>query len=102
MIPKEIVSLILLLNIGRFSCLRFHSYYSDGMVLQRDVPVQVWGYDLGQGEEAEGSLSCVGEDNRKYFEILSVKNSLDGVWSVILPSLSADNICDIKVKILKW
>ena len=33
--------------------LKFHSYFSDGMVLQRDIPNNVWGYSINKAISAK-------------------------------------------------
>ena len=98
MLSVGFLPLILLLLSEGYHGLRFHSYYGDGMVLQREVPVQLWGFRGDQVEdEVEANLSCVGTDGTTYVEILSV-NILDGdIWSVILPPRVGGDICDIEV-----
>ena len=97
---SSLLTLIVLcfLNLHYSSCLRFHSYYGDGMVLQRDVPVQVWGYE-DLMNDVEASLQCVSKtDGRRSQESVTVASHADGVWSMELPSRDAENICTIEVR----
>ena len=67
------------------------------MVLQHDVPVQVWGYE-DLLHDVEGSLECVSRRNgHKSCESVVVTSQADGVWSMELPARSSDNICTIEV-----
>ena len=98
MLSVGLIPLLLLLLSEGYHGLRFHSYYGDGMVLQRDVPVQLWGYRGDQVEdEVEANLSCVGRDGARYDEILSVNILDDDIWSLILPPRVGGDICDIEV-----
>ena len=56
-LPRNRMLLFLLLPLAHG--LRFHPYFTPGMVLQRDAANIIWGYDaLG---EVRASLSCLGE-----------------------------------------
>jgi len=89
--------LLFVINLESTSCLRFHSFYGDGMVLQHDVPVQVWGYE-DLLNDVEGSLQCVSRRNgQRSYESVRVTSQADGVWSMELPARSSDNICTIEV-----
>ena len=70
------------------------------MVLQRAVPVQVWGYGHGDLlDDVVAGLSCVSADDGKSWNAaLSPRRLADGVWSMELPARSAENRCDIEVK----
>ena len=98
MSPLLIVLFIGLLNFDCYQCLRFHSYFGDGMVLQRDKPVQVWGYD-DLMNDVVASLECVSRnEGRKSHEEVVVESLAGGIWKMELPSRSAENQCDIEVK----
>ena len=76
--------------------LRFHPYFTPGMVLQRDAANIIWGYDaLG---EVRASLSCSGEkggtENQK--TIGSATISAAGLWQVELPARPAGLVCSFK------
>ena len=89
--------LLFVISLESTSCLRFHSFYGDGMVLQHDVPVQVWGYE-DLLNDVEGSLQCVSRRNgHRSYESVRVTSQADGVWSMELPARSSDNICTIEV-----
>eukprot|EP00091_Calanus_sinicus_P019326 TRINITY_DN4804_c0_g1_i1.p1 TRINITY_DN4804_c0_g1~~TRINITY_DN4804_c0_g1_i1.p1 ORF type:complete len:134 (-),score=46.89 TRINITY_DN4804_c0_g1_i1:179-556(-) len=91
----EVHIFLILLSVGCLTSLRFHSYYGDGMVLQRDVPVNVWGYD----ELLPGaSLECQMLDGQiSSHSSLETKAVRDGVWSVELPAMPAGSVCDVEV-----
>merc|ERR1712123_177173 len=97
MSPLLIVLFIGLLNFDCYQCLRFHSYFGDGMVLQRDKPVQAWGYD-DLMNDVVASLECVSRNKgRKSHEVVVVESLAGGIWTMELPSRSAENQCDIEV-----
>eukprot|EP00092_Neocalanus_flemingeri_P011464 GFUD01012354.1.p1 GENE.GFUD01012354.1~~GFUD01012354.1.p1 ORF type:complete len:515 (+),score=111.79 GFUD01012354.1:182-1726(+) len=96
----EVLTLILftgLISLDCLDCLRFHSYYGDGMVLQRDKPVQVWGYDDLLGD-VEAQYACNGLDDQKSSIVPLVPTLVaDGVWSMMLPARPAGMVCDVEV-----
>ena len=63
------------------STLRLPSYFADGMVLQRDREIPVWGWGKA-GEEIQVSL---GGHNR------STRVGSDGTWKVLFPRMKANN-----------
>ena len=76
--------------------LRFHPYFTPGMVLQRDAANIIWGYDaLG---EVRASLSCSGEKGGRGNQktISSATISAAGFWQVELPERPAGLVCIFK------
>ena len=71
------------------------------MVLQRDAPVQVWGYD-DLMNDVQAGLSCVGKDGRKSDEHVDVESLEGGLWSMMLPSRPSGNRCVIEVAIQQY
>merc|ERR1719295_1035907 len=49
-------------------CLRFHSYFADGMVLQHNVPNKIWGFDAL--DEVHASITCVAKNGIELSEKL--------------------------------
>ena len=47
----------LFLGVSQSWGLRLHSYFTPGMMMQRDVPTKVWGFDL-VGDLATTELAC--------------------------------------------
>jgi len=90
---------LVLFLLPRLEALSFHSYYGDGMVLQRDVPVQVWGYaDNSLINDLLANLECVIGDGLKTSKVtLAPRKVEDGVWSFELPSRSAEFRCNVEV-----
>ena len=76
--------------------LRFHPYFTPGMVLQRDAANIIWGYDAVG--EVRATLSCSGKkDGRKNEQSIgSIVISAEGLWQVELPQRSAGMICDFE------
>ncbi|MCG3147218.1 MAG: hypothetical protein PCFJNLEI_00656 [Verrucomicrobiae bacterium] len=62
--------------------------YGDGMVIQRDVPVPVWG-TAAPGEEVTVAFNG---------QTVSGKASADGAWKVILAKMSAGGPWDMEIK----
>ena len=69
--------------------LRFHSYFTPGMMMQRDVPTKVWGFDLVGSLDAE--LTCQVEGEIVTHKLQTVR-SMDGVWEAELPPQAAATI----------
>ena len=63
------------------------------MMMQRDVPTKVWGFDLVGSLDAE--LSCQVEGRVVTHRLPDVR-SMDGVWEAELPPQAAATICDFQ------
>ena len=78
--------------------LRFHPYFTPGMVLQRDAANIIWGYDAVG--EVRATLSCSGKkDNngrRNHESIGSASVSAEGFWQMELPRRSAGMVCNFE------
>lgn len=79
---------ILLFCQAVFCNVRLPRLVSDGMVLQRDVAVKIWGW-ADAGEKV-----TVNFDDKTYTAITGT----DGKWSVTLPALKAGGPHDMKIK----
>ena len=79
--------------------LRFHPYFTPGMVLQRDATNIIWGYDdVG---EVRATFSCSGKKDgnssrRSQQSILSAAISAEGLWQVELPWRNAGMVCSFE------
>merc|ERR1711936_494800 len=73
--------------------LRMHSYFTPGMMMQRDVPTKVWGYDLVGSLDAQ--LTCQVQGEVVTHRLLTVR-SMEGVWEPELPSQAAATICNFQ------
>ena len=73
--------------------LRLHSFFTPGMMMQRDVPTKIWGYDLVGSLEAH--LICQVGGNTVTHKLVTV-GSNDGVWETELPSQPAATVCDLQ------
>ena len=80
-IPKlfNFIILIILIPVCGFSQVRVAKLFSDGMVMQREQQVPVWGW-AQKGEKVNVSF-----DNKSY----SARPDNSGKWMVKLPSLPA-------------
>ena len=87
------LSLFLFLGLPQTWGLRTHSYFTPGMMMQRDVPTKVWGYDLVGSLDAQLTCQLQGET---IIHRLSTARSLKGVWETELPSQAAATICDFQ------
>ena len=75
--------------------LRFHPYFTPGMVLQRDATNIIWGYDAVG--EVRATLSCSGKKDGNQESIqLSAAISAEGLWQVELPWRSAGMVCSFE------
>ena len=63
------------------------------MMMQRDVPTKIWGYDLVGS--LEGQLICQVEEKTFTHKLVTV-GSNDGVWETELPSQPAATVCDFQ------
>jgi len=80
---KKIVFLLALLNLvalTAFCQVKLPSVISDGMILQRDSPLKIWGW------ASPGEKVTVQFDQKKY----TAKTGSNGKWQVILPAMPAD------------
>ena len=84
---------LLLTSVVMVQGLRLHSFFSPGMMMQRDVPTKVWGFDLVGSLDAE--LSCQVEGRVVTHRLPDVR-SMDGVWEAELPPQAAATICDFQ------
>ena len=73
--------------------LRLHSFFTPGMMMQRDVPTKIWGYDLVGS--LEGQLLCQVEGKTVTHKLVTVRSN-DGVWETELPSQPAATVCDLQ------
>lgn len=71
-----------LLPLVAFSQVRLPAIVSDGMILQRDAPLKIWGW------ASPGEKVTVQFDKKKY----AAKTGADGKWQVQLPAMSADGL----------
>jgi sialate O-acetylesterase len=77
---KKILVFITLIICGSiYSQIKLPRLISDGMVLQRDIPVKIWGW-AGPNEKVEISF------NNEKFQTVA---SQDGNWTIVLPSQKA-------------
>ena len=91
----KIMRLLLFLFLGFSQTwgLRMHSYFTPGMMMQRDVPTKVWGYDLVGSLDAQLTCQVQGET---IIHRLPTVRSLEGVWETELPSQAAATVCDFQ------
>ena len=83
--------LLLLLLPPSSHALRFHSYFTPGLVLQREANNIIWGYDaIGK---VEASFSCSGKNEREQKSFHSATVSAEGFWQVELPRRSSGMVC---------
>ena len=83
-----------------FSCfthttwgLRLHSYFTPGMMMQREVGTKVWGYDLVGNLQAD--LTCQ-VDGETVVHHLPTTRSMEGIWEAELPPQVASTVCDFQ------
>lgn len=77
---KKILLLIVFLVCGSlYSQIKLPRLISDGMILQRDIPLEIWGW-ASPNEKIEITF------NKKKFQTIT---SPDGNWNIILPSQKA-------------
>lgn len=76
---KIIFCITILFSLGMFSQIKLPRLISDGMVLQRDVSVKIWGWAT-PNEKIQLDFK-----NKKYTAI----TASDGSWSILLPSQKA-------------
>ena len=75
--------------------LRLHSYFTPGMMLQRDVSTKVWGYDLVGDVQAD--LICTLEGKVVKHNLPTINSSSTaGVWEAELPAQVAATVCDLQ------
>ena len=86
----------LFLGVSQSWGLRLHSYFTPGMMMQRDVPTKVWGYDL-VGDLATAELACqeAGHDEIVTHRLRVVRASAE-VWEAELPPQPAAAICEFR------
>merc|ERR1711936_253243 len=83
----------LFLGVSQSWGLRLHSYFTPGMMMQRDVPTKVWGYDLVGSLDTQ--LTCQAQGETIIHRLPTVR-SLEGVWETELPSQAAATVCDFQ------
>ena len=92
-LPSKMLLLLLLLPPSSHA-LRFHSYFTPGLVLQREANNIIWGYDaIGK---VEASFSCSGKNEREQKSLHSATVSAEGFWQVELPRRSSGMVCHIE------
>ena len=74
-------------------CLRLNSYFTPGMMLQREVSTKVWGYDLIGNLQADLTCQVQGET---VIHHLHTTSSVEGVWEAELPAQVAATVCDFQ------
>ena len=76
--------------------LRFHSLFMPGMVLQRDVPTTLWGFDLEGSLDTE--LSCsTASGTKSYHKLATISTTTrEGVWEVEVPPQEAGTVCTLQ------
>ncbi|MFH1213025.1 MAG: sialate O-acetylesterase [Candidatus Neomarinimicrobiota bacterium] len=85
---KMIIFLALVISVTAFSQVRLPKLISDGMVLQRDAELKIWGWAaVGEKISIEfiGSTYNITADNK-------------GDWSIVLPKLSAGGPYEMNLK----
>ena len=85
--------LFLCLGFSQTWGLRLHSYFTPGMMMQRDMVTKVWGYDLVGWMDT--GLTCQVEGEIVTHKLQTVR-SMDGVWEAELPPQAAATICDFQ------
>merc|ERR1711953_521229 len=94
----KIMRLLLSLALGFSQTwgLRMHSYFTPGMMMQRDVPTKVWGYDL-VGDLVTAELACqeAGHDEVVTHRLRVVRSSAE-VWEAELPPQPAAAVCEFR------
>ena len=86
---------ILLVFIARAQGFRLHSYFSPGMMMQRDVAIIVWGYD--QRDSLYAELECLIDGGVITHKLFTTQKTRE-VWEAELPPQAAATICDFKAR----
>ena len=89
----KMLFLILLFLPQTLWALRLHSYFTPGMMLQREVTTKVWGYDLVGNLEADLTCQVKGKMATHKLPITFA----NGVWEAELPAQVAATVCDFHV-----
>ncbi|MBF4507882.1 sialate O-acetylesterase [Flavobacterium sp. JLP] len=76
---KILIFITLIICASSYSQIKLPRLISDGMILQRDIPVKIWGWS-SPNEKVEISF------NKKKFQTMS---SQDGNWTIVLPAQKA-------------
>ncbi|WP_029272876.1 sialate O-acetylesterase [Flavobacterium sp. KJJ] len=76
---KILIFITFIICASSYSQIKLPRLISDGMILQRDIPVKIWGW-AGPNEKVEISF------NKKKFQTMS---SQDGNWTIVLPAQKA-------------
>merc|ERR1711971_1246990 len=84
---------LFLASIAIVQGLRRHSFFSPGMMMQRDLSTKVWGYDLVGSLDAQLTCQLQG---KVVTHRLSTARSLEGIWETELPSQPAATVCDFQ------
>ena len=79
---RKVLLLLILLPQAAFSQVRLPAIVSDGMILQRDAPIPLWGW------ASPGEKVTVQFDKKKY----TAKTDAAGKWQVELAALPADGL----------
>merc|ERR1711971_344564 len=84
---------LFLASIAIVQGLRLHSFFSPGMMMQRDFPTKVWGYDLVGSLDAQ--LTCQVQGKVVTHRLPTIR-SMDRMWEAELPSQAGSTICDFQ------
>lgn len=77
-----VLELLIIVASAGFAQVRLPAIVSDGMILQRDAPLKIWGW------ASPGEKVTVQFDQKKYI----TKTGSDGKWQVILSAMPADGL----------
>lgn len=78
---------LMIVTLQTFGAVRLPSVLGDGMVLQRNEPIKVWGWaDKGEQFEIHWNEEC-----------FPVTASEDGVWETVLPAMHAGGPYSMKI-----
>jgi len=83
-----LITLLLLAAVSAQATLKLHSLFTDHMVLQRDIPVPVWGW-ADPGEEVTVKLAG---------QLVAATTGDDGKWKVMLQPLQVAESLNLTVK----
>ena len=76
--------------------LRFHSLFMPGMVLQREVPNTVWGFDLLGSLDTELSCTTISGTMSHHKLASTSSTTREGVWEVEVPPQEGGTVCTLQ------
>src|SRR5690554_6649172 len=85
---KPILILLFILSLSSFGKVKLPKFISDGMVLQRNTEVIIWGW------AAEGENVSVSFIDSTYTAVADN----EGCWSIVLPELNAGGPFEMNIK----